>query len=94
MADVAHAIARAFKPRKLNYELLGNGVAHLHWHLFPRYATDAHPNGPVWEDLNFLRNLWTAGARPSDADRDAMRRAILDELRALDVTIERDYVDS
>jgi diadenosine tetraphosphate (Ap4A) HIT family hydrolase len=93
MAEVAHAIARAFQPRKLNYELLGNSAAHLHWHLFPRYETDPHPGGPVWEDMSFLRNLWTDGARPTDEDRDAMRRAILAELEAADVTIERTYVN-
>ena len=36
MAEVAHALARAFEPRKLNYEALGNGTPHLHWHLIPR----------------------------------------------------------
>lgn len=50
MADVAEAVYRAFQPRKLNYELLGNSVAHLHWHLFPRYDDDADPSWPVWND--------------------------------------------
>ena len=45
MAQVAEAVFRAFQPRKLNYELLGNSVTHLHWHLVPRYADD--PNPPV-----------------------------------------------
>ena len=29
MAEVAHALARAFNPTKLNYEALGNGTPHL-----------------------------------------------------------------
>jgi diadenosine tetraphosphate (Ap4A) HIT family hydrolase len=49
MLRVARAIAAAFKPRKMNYELLGNTVPHLHWHLFPRYESDPNPKGPTWE---------------------------------------------
>ncbi len=49
MLRVARAIDRAFSPRKMNYELLGNTVAHLHWHLFPRFSDDPHPSRPTWE---------------------------------------------
>jgi diadenosine tetraphosphate (Ap4A) HIT family hydrolase len=35
----------------MNYELLGNQVPHLHWHLFPRYAGDAEHLKPVWVAL-------------------------------------------
>lgn len=49
MLRVAQAIAAAFQPRKLNYEVLGNTVAHLHWHLFPRYDSDPNPRRPTWE---------------------------------------------
>jgi diadenosine tetraphosphate (Ap4A) HIT family hydrolase len=49
MVGVARAVARAFAPRKLNYELLGNTVPHLHWHVLPRYADDPNPLRPVWE---------------------------------------------
>ena len=31
---------QASRPHKLNYELLGNQVPHLHWHLFPRSPDD------------------------------------------------------
>lgn len=36
MSIVAEAVSKAFYPEKMNYELLGMGDAHLHWHLFPR----------------------------------------------------------
>jgi diadenosine tetraphosphate (Ap4A) HIT family hydrolase len=52
MLRVARAIDRAFAPRKMNYELLGNTVAHLHWHLFPRYASDPNPARPTWENAH------------------------------------------
>lgn len=32
MTIVAEAVNNAFKPDKMNYELLGMGDAHLHWH--------------------------------------------------------------
>src|SRR5262245_21569765 len=49
MTLLARAIADAFGPHKLNYELLGNQVPHLHWHLFPRYQHDPHVLRPVWQ---------------------------------------------
>jgi len=49
MLRVARAIDRALSPRKMNYELLGNTLAHLHWHLFPRYADDPNPTRATWE---------------------------------------------
>lgn len=47
MSLVAECVYKAFKPDKLNYELLGNGDPHLHWHIFPRYNNDG-TKGPVW----------------------------------------------
>jgi len=85
MSDVAEAMFSAFAPRKLNYEALGNSIPHLHWWLTPRYDDDSRPTGPIWEDLDFLRHLWTNGARPDDHERDLLKRTILD---ALDVRVE------
>jgi diadenosine tetraphosphate (Ap4A) HIT family hydrolase len=48
MSLLAAAIESCFRPLKLNYELLGNQVPHLHWHLFPRYITDPDRRRPVW----------------------------------------------
>ena len=36
MSLVAEAVYQVYQPEKMNYELLGNGDIHLHWHLFPR----------------------------------------------------------
>lgn len=48
MSIIAEAAYNAFKPEKMNYELLGNGESHVHWHLFPRVAGDTPKKGPVW----------------------------------------------
>jgi diadenosine tetraphosphate (Ap4A) HIT family hydrolase len=52
MCLLAAAIADCFGPHKLNYELLGNQVPHLHWHLFPRYRHDPQALQPVWLALD------------------------------------------
>ena len=43
MADVAAAVHHEFDARKMNYEALGNTVAHLHWWLTPRPTTIGVP---------------------------------------------------
>lgn len=53
MSIVQEAVAKAFQAEKMNIELLGNGDAHVHWHLFPRRAGDMkgyghNGRGPVW----------------------------------------------
>ncbi len=48
MCLLARAIGDCFRPWKLNYELLGNQVPHLHWHIFPRSREDPDRLQPVW----------------------------------------------
>ena len=48
MLQVATALANALKPDRLNYELLGNAQAHLHWHIVPRYTIDPMWGRPIW----------------------------------------------
>lgn len=35
MSLVQEAVSKAFSAQKMNVELLGNGDAHAHWHIFP-----------------------------------------------------------
>lgn len=46
---VAKTLAQTYQARKVNYELLGNQLPHIHWHLIPRLATDPNPLEPVWK---------------------------------------------
>lgn len=48
VTHVAQTLAQVFDAKKINYELLGNQVPHMHWHLIPRLKTDPDPLKPVW----------------------------------------------
>ena len=48
MALVSQAVSSVLKPHKMNVESLGNMVPHLHFHLFPRFLSEAEPTKPVW----------------------------------------------
>ena len=48
MSQVARVLYETFTPDKMNYELLGNGMPHLHWHLIPRFKTDPFWGRPIW----------------------------------------------
>ena len=56
LCRLAAALEAEFRPRKLNYEILGNQVAHLHWHLFPRYESDPNHLQAVWLDIARAEN--------------------------------------
>ena len=50
MNSVAAALSRLFNPDKINYELLGNMVPHMHWHVVPRYLSDPFWPRPIWSE--------------------------------------------
>src|SRR5207249_2771514 len=39
---VAQALNQLLLPRKMNYEIHGNTIPHLHMHLYPRYDGDPY----------------------------------------------------
>jgi diadenosine tetraphosphate (Ap4A) HIT family hydrolase len=45
---VAKILAEAYEAKKINYELLGNQLPHIHWHVIPRLVSDPAPLEPVW----------------------------------------------
>jgi diadenosine tetraphosphate (Ap4A) HIT family hydrolase len=73
MSMVAEAVQRTTGSPKLNYEIHGNTIPHLHLHLFPRFPGDPYEGGPIDpkaghvfrrsdEDLARLRDAIVAGS--------------------------------
>jgi diadenosine tetraphosphate (Ap4A) HIT family hydrolase len=64
--EAGRRIEQRLQPVKLNYDILGNELPHLHTHVVPRYADDPKPGwpfpfpevapGPIEED-EFRRDL-------------------------------------
>jgi diadenosine tetraphosphate (Ap4A) HIT family hydrolase len=68
VSGVARALAHAFDAVKINYELLGNEVPHLHWHIVPRLRGDPAPRGPVWMVAHEPKGLTAAELRAEIAE--------------------------
>lgn len=49
---VAKALYTVFTPAKINYELLGNMVPHIHWHIVPRFSSDVLWPRPIWSEAH------------------------------------------
>jgi len=47
---VAAALYSLFQPTKINYELLGNMVPHMHWHVVPRFSSEPLWPRPIWSE--------------------------------------------
>lgn len=83
MSIVAEAVSKAFGAEKMNYELLGNGDTHLHWHLFPRVSGDLegygnNGKGPVWWYPREM--MYSADNRPSEQELHTMKTRLAEEL--------------
>ena len=39
---------KLLSPEKINLASFGNMVAHVHWHVIPRFRSDPHYPAPVW----------------------------------------------
>ena len=86
MSVVAEAVAKVFGAEKMNYELLGNGDTHLHWHLFPRVSGDLENygnkgKGPVW--WYPMEKMQSPDNRPSDTELKEMKTILAAELDKL-----------
>lgn len=83
MSIVAQAVSRAFHAEKMNYELLGNGDIHLHWHLFPRVTGDLEEygnngKGPVWWYPR--EKMYSDENRPTQEELQNMKELLLQNL--------------
>ena len=47
LLQAGEALERAYAADKINYQILGNLVPHLHAHIQPRFYGDAYPGQPV-----------------------------------------------
>ncbi|MBA4709915.1 HIT family protein [Aquitalea aquatica] len=63
------ALRQVMQPEKINLASLGNVVPHLHWHVIPRFADDAHFPSPIW-------------ASPQREGADHNQAGLADSLRA------------
>lgn len=54
MADAGQALGRVLKPIKMNVEILGNVIPHLHCHLKPRHHHDRPGHARIFQDAQ----LW------------------------------------
>lgn len=86
MILVAEAIKQAFGAEKMNYECLGQGDSHLHWHLYPRRTGDIgnygnNGVGPVW--WYPMEKMYSDDNRPTDEELTEMKSRLLIELNKL-----------
>jgi diadenosine tetraphosphate (Ap4A) HIT family hydrolase len=54
LVRATRALDRVFAPAKMNVNLLGNLVPHLHAHLVPRYYGDPAPGRPIDPNLELV----------------------------------------
>jgi len=72
VCKVESLVRSVMQPEKINLASLGNMTPHLHWHVIPRYADDAHFPSPVWAEVQ---------RQPSPAIT-GQRQALLGALRS------------
>jgi diadenosine tetraphosphate (Ap4A) HIT family hydrolase len=53
----AERLARRLEPQKVNYEIHGNTLPHLHAHIYARYRGDRFVGGPVDNRLDPIENV-------------------------------------
>ncbi|MBW4055746.1 MAG: HIT family protein [Proteobacteria bacterium] len=57
ITSVAQALYSIYTPAKINYELLGNMVPHIHWHIVPRFTSELLWPRPIWAEPHEERFL-------------------------------------
>lgn len=73
MQRVSKAIVAVIAPVKINYEIHGNSLPHLHMHFFPRYRGDAFEGKPI-DPKQVRQPVYAPG------EFEALRRAMVQAL--------------
>lgn len=86
MVIIAKAVSKAFDADKMNYECLGNGDTHLHFHLFPRKQGDLgeygnNGKGPVWWLPQKI--MWSNDNIPGSKELEEMKAKLIVEIDSL-----------
>lgn len=77
---VGRAVEQHYHPIKMNFEMLGNSLPHLHTHVVPRYLDDGEPGHPphfMRADLD-PRNAPTIPEQAYARDTAALRELLRD----------------
>ena len=72
---IGRALHTLFTPPKINYEIHGNSIPHLHMHIYPRSADDPYAGHPI---------DWRASFQRSQSDLARIRAAIESQRAAAD----------
>ena len=76
LLTVGRALGKVMQPVKVNYNILGNSVPHLHTHIVPRYAADPRPGWPFPFPAEEPPPMPAADL---ELDVDGLRKAIRDQ---------------
>lgn len=82
LVGVGRVLEAVFGAAKMNFEILGNSVPHLHCHIKPRYYGDPAPGIPIWPD-----QYPTSLSRAAFAERVQLIRAALASDTTADPTV-------
>jgi len=87
VATVERVVRRVMTPQKINLASLGNQVPHVHWHVIPRYADDAHFPAPIWATERRAVEPVVIAKRVVQAE--GLRLALVEALDTLDTASSR-----
>jgi diadenosine tetraphosphate (Ap4A) HIT family hydrolase len=85
--EVERAQRAELRPDKINVASLGNMVAHVHWHIIPRWREDRHFPDAIWATPRFAADgapaQWRERLAALQARRQPYRDRLLQALQAL-----------
>jgi len=67
------AVERVSRPDHMNVAALGNQMAHLHWHIIPRYEHDPRWGAPIWTNTEEEMASFTLAAAEFNSLIDKIR---------------------